>query len=279
MSVQIQEFSPGKDLRPYVEFFWEGQFNLSGTTTLYQKVVPNGFVELVIHPSDSHCHLPIGDGWSSSPDYTIIGLYTRPYEVQFPHYVNVFGIRFKPEGIYNLFGIPASVFSEKYEDMELVLGREFKEYCERLRETPHVGQRLKLTTNFLLKKLEQNSAEITYLNRAAEMIRRSEGFNKIDDLPDKVYISQRQLEREFNKKIGITPKRYMRIARLNEVHRKLEEEQELELTKIAFDCGYADQAHFIRDFKSFMGVNPTLFTKNRHQFIVNSQSAKPYPIK
>lgn len=278
MSVQIKEFSPGKDLQLYVEFFWEGQFNLSGATTLYQKVVPNGFVELVIHPSDSHCHLPIGDEWASSPDYTIIGLYTRPYEVQFPHYVNVFGIRFKPEGIYNLFGIPASVFSEKYEDMELVLGREFKEYCERLRETSHITKRLKLTASFLLKKLEQNSAEITYLNRAAEMIRRSEGFNKIDELPDKVYISQRQLEREFNKKIGITPKRYMRIARLNEVHRKLEDEQELELTKIAFDCGYADQAHFIRDFKSFMGVNPTLFTKNRHQFIVNSQSA-PYRVE
>lgn len=272
MSVQIKEYEPSEQLHPFVEFFWEGKFNLNGATTLYQKVVPNGFVELVIHPSDSHCYLPIKEGWSSSPDYTIIGLYTRPYEVQFPEYVNVFGIRFKPEGIYNLFGIPASVFSDRYEDMELVLGREFKEYCSKLRETPDLATRLDLTTNYLLKKLDENSPELTYVNRAAEMIRRSEGFNQIDELPDKVYISLRQLEREFNKKIGITPKRYMRIARLNEVHRKLEKE-ELELTKVAFDCGYADQAHFIRDFKSIMGVIPTLFTKNRHQFIVNSNAA------
>lgn len=64
----------------------------------------------------------------------------------------------------------------------------------------------------------------------------------------------------------------MRIARLNEVHKKLESREELELTQAAFDCGYADQAHFIRDFKSIMGVKPTIFIKNRDQFIVNHPS-------
>ncbi len=275
MSVQITEFKPSNELQPFVEFFWEGKFNINGTNTLSQLVVPNGFVELVIHPSNSHCYLPNKNGWSSSPDYTIIGLYTKPYEVQFPKHVNVFGIRFKPEGIYNLFGIPASVFSERYEDMELVLGKEFQEYCSKLKESSDITEKLNITTKYLSKKLEENHRDLTYLNRAAEMIRKSGGFEKVETLPDKVYISLRQLEREFKQKVGITPKRYMRISRLNEVHRRLEEEQELELTNIAFACGYADQAHFIRDFKNIMGVNPTLFVKNRHQFIVNNHPANP----
>lgn len=89
-------------------------------------------------------------------------------------------------------------------------------------------------------------------------------------LPGMVYISLRQLEREFKQKVGITPKQYHRIARLNDVYRRLEDNQQVEFTKIAFDCGYSDQAHFIRDFKSIMGVKPTIFIKEKQQYIVNS---------
>lgn len=272
MAIQITAYKPSEFLQPFVEVFWEGDFNLEQEPELMQRVVPNGFVELIIHRSDDHCYLPDRNLWSPSPDYTIIGLYTRPYEVRFRNLVNIFGIRFKPEGIYNLFGIPASVFTESYEDMELVLGKRFRNYCSELRDVARTDRRLKLTERYLLGQLENNHPELTYVNRAAEMIRRSEGFEKIGELPEKVYVSLRQLEREFKQKIGTTPKRYMRIARLNEVHRKLEEQQELALTDVAFDCGYADQAHFIRDFKGIMGVKPTLFVKNRELFIVNHPS-------
>lgn len=155
--------------------------------------------------------------------------------------------------------------------MEMVLGKSFRQFCSKLRESSGIGQQLRLAEQFLLNQLEKNNPELTYVNRAAELIR-SEDLNRIEEIPQKVYVSLRQLEREFKKKIGTTPKRYMRIARLNEVHRKLEQNSELELTQVAFDCGYADQAHFIRDFKGIMGINPTLFVKERDQFIVNHPS-------
>jgi len=273
MAVDITEYRPSDHLQPFVELFWRGDFNVGQQTELMQQVAPNGFVELVIHLSDPHCHLLYDNSWSRSPDYTIIGLYTRPYDVHFRDLVRVFGIRFKPEGIYNLFGIPASVFSETYEDMELVLGPSFRDFCANLRETIRISRQLEIAEGYLGRQLEKNHGELTYLNRAAELIRRSEAFDKIDELPGKVYVSLRQLEREFKNKIGTTPKRYMRIARLNEVHRRLESQQELELTKVAFECGYSDQSHFIRDFKGMMGVNPTLFIKNRDRFIVNHTGA------
>lgn len=274
MSVTIIEYKPADYLQPFVQFFWEGNFNITLEPLLKQQVAPNGFVELIIHLTDDHCFLPAGNRWSRSPDYTIIGLYTRPYEVQFPCLVKTFGIRFKPEGIYNLFGIPASVFSENYEDMELVLGKEFSEYCSKLREASDTRHKLKITERYLLTQLKRNNRDLSYVNRAAEMIRRPNSLEKIDDLPGRVYISLRQLEREFKQKVGITPKQYHRITRLNDVYRRLEENQQVEFTKIAFDCGYADQAHFIRDFKSIMGVKPTIFIKEKQQYIVNSRLAE-----
>lgn len=269
MDVQIIDHKPHPQLQPYVERFWEGTFNLSGKTILSQNVVPNGFVELILHTSDRHCSLQSGRNWSSSPDYTVIGLYTCPYIVKFPDMVDVFGIRFKPEGIFNLFGIPASVFNEGYEDMGQVLGRDFREFSEQVREAKTVDEKIRLSNRYLFSQLQKHHPEMSYVNRAAELIRKTDGIDKIEELPGKVYISLRQLEREFKKKVGTTPKRYMRIARINEVYRKLEDGKAADFTKLAFDCGYADQAHFIRDFKNFTGIQPTLYYNERQKYIVN----------
>lgn len=65
----------------------------------------------------------------------------------------------------------------------------------------------------------------------------------------------------------------MRISRLNAVHQLLDRNTALDLTSVAHHCGYADQSHFIRDFKSFTGERPGLFIKNESEYIVNAHSA------
>ncbi len=269
MSVDIAEYKPSKPLNSFVEFYWEGNFNSTFEPILSQLVIPNGFVELVIHLSEFHCDLQDGHSWGQSPDYTIIGLYKRPYEVQFRSHVRVFGIRFKPEGIYNLFGIPGSQFSERFEDMELVLGSHFRNYCSRLREAGGINQKLKLTHRYLLAQLLNHHPETTYLNRAADLIRQANSTTKVNELPGKVYISRRQLEREFKEKIGLSPKQYMRIARLNAINRYLQTGTEISLSTLSLETGFADQAHLCREFKTFSGVSPVKFMESVEQFIVN----------
>jgi AraC-like DNA-binding protein len=275
MDVRLKEYEPVDLLKPYVEFFWEGEFNRHGMSRLQQRVIPNGYVEMIIHLSDLHCDLSRGNAWRQSPDYTIIGLYTKPYEVHFSNFVNVFGIRFKPEGFYNVFGVPSAEFSEKFEDMEDIAGVAFREFCEKLRESATASGKLIIAEEYLLRNLEYKKLNMDYVNRAAEIIRKVNGFIRIEDLSGEVYISKRQLEREFKRKVGISPKLYMRISRLNAVHRALEQNKKLDFTKITYACGYADQAHFIKDFKSFTGEKPSVFMKDRHLYIVNPRMADP----
>ncbi len=233
------------------------------------QMIPNGCLELILHLTDLHCNLHNDYGWTQTPDYLILGLFTQPFEVQFSTPVKVFAIRFKPEGIYNIFGLPASMFKDSYEDMAMVLGSEFRDFSHWLREEKNVASMIRRAESHLLKSLQRSKIEVSYVNRAAELIRHSKGI-KIEDLPDQVFISQRQLEREFKDKVGISPKHYLRITRINEVIRLLDDKHAMDLTSVAYHCGYFDQAHFINDFKSITGKKPTIFIKERRRFIANS---------
>lgn len=267
MQNTIREYQPGFALKTYVECYWEGNFQLNLTAGESIQVIPNGYVEIIIHLNNLHCNLLHNEHWSQSPDYLILGLLTQPYEVRFSGTVNIFAIRLKPEGIYNIFGIPASEFKDGYEDLAMVLDVDFRSFCQALREERSTAGMVRLTDNYLTRTQEQNKLEYNYLNLAADMIRQQTEI-RIAELSDKVYISQRQLEREFKKKLGVSPKHYLRIMRLNEVQRLLMY-QAYDLTSIAYHCGYADQAHFIRDFKDIMGESPRVFIKGDKQYLIN----------
>ncbi|WKZ69556.1 MAG: helix-turn-helix domain-containing protein [Melioribacteraceae bacterium] len=274
MSVTIQEYRPSPDLSPYIEYFWGGSFNTKSVKLFSQRVVPNGYVELIIHLSDLHCELLDSSTFTSSPDFLLIGLYSLPYEVNFKGAVNVFGVRFKPEGFYQLFGIPVSEFSENYTDLESLSMHKFRDHCKVLREINDIKKLIFLTEQFFRKNFSRSKINLYYLNKAADLIRKSDGLITVDELASKVFISKRQLEREFKQKVGMSPKSYMRLARLNKVNRIIKEGKEVELSYLAYICGYSDQAHFIRDFKKFTGEAPKVFINELDEFIINPNSSE-----
>ena len=268
MQSPVEEYKPCNSLNSFVELFWRGSFHTDASGRLSLQMIPNGCVELIIHLNELHCDLENNNGWAQSPDFMILGLFTQPYEVRFSGMVNVFAIRFKPEGFYNIFGVPASEFKERYEDMTLVKCIGFRDFSNRIREEKSVASMIRRTEIYLLKSLQDNKIDMSYVNLAAQLIRNTKGI-KIDEISNKVFISKRQLEREFKIKIGISPKHYLRITRINEVLRFLNSNQSIDLTSLAYHCGYFYQAHFIHDFKRITGKNPSIFIKERGLVIAN----------
>jgi len=81
----------------------------------------------------------------------------------------------------------------------------------------------------------------------------------LDDLNEKVFVSKRHLQRTFQNKVGYGPKAYSRMLRFCEAIFYLQQNPSARMTTVAYDFGYADQSHFIREFKEFMGQNPRKF--------------------
>lgn len=61
--------------------------------------------------------------------------------------------------------------------------------------------------------------------------------------------------------MGLTPKVYSRIQRFHGVLRQVHASSAVEWADVACRCGYYDQAHFVRDFQEFAGLNPTHFLR------------------
>lgn len=270
MSAHIERHDPTSSLMPYVAWYWGGTFNALARETFSQRVIPHGYVDLIIHLSDHHCDLLGATGWGQSPAYTLIGLYPQPYEVVFSHQVRTFGIRFKPEGIYPLFGVPAAEFHAGFEDITLVLGHGFRAFCDQIREAPDTLARVSLTETYLRQRASRLIEEVPYLSQAAEFIRQARGDLEVETVQAQLGISLRQLQRQFKAKVGVSPKHYLRLARINEVQRLLEAGHCLNLTQVAYQAGYTDQAHFIRDFKAITGETPGVFVRNRDEFLIHA---------
>ena len=94
------------------------------------------------------------------------------------------------------------------------------------------------------------------------MIRNSHGRASIRALASHAAMSLSALERHFRAAVGATPKKLSRLARLQHVCRLWDTGKSL--TDIAFEAGYCDQPHMVRDFRLFTGVSPEEFFLSAH---------------
>jgi AraC-like DNA-binding protein len=79
-------------------------------------------------------------------------------------------------------------------------------------------------------------------------------------------LSPKRFIERFKTTVGVTPKHYCRILRFQHALSHAENGHRMDWTRIAMDCGYFDQAHFIHDFRAFAGITPTGYQDGQTQF-------------
>jgi methylphosphotriester-DNA--protein-cysteine methyltransferase len=97
------------------------------------------------------------------------------------------------------------------------------------------------------------------IGEAIQQIRLSKGDIKIKELLSGLPISRDPFEKRFRKITGTSPKHFAAIIRLQNLIENYS--GAVSLTEAAYSAGYYDQAHFIKDFRSFTGQAPLDFFK------------------
>lgn len=86
-------------------------------------------------------------------------------------------------------------------------------------------------------------------------------LTRVDAVAAEAGLSVRGLQRLFADHVGVGPKWVIRRYRLHEVTERLAKGAEIEWAALAADLGYADQAHFVRDFRAMFGESPTWYAQ------------------
>ncbi|MCO6357080.1 helix-turn-helix domain-containing protein [Roseivirga pacifica] len=69
--------------------------------------------------------------------------------------------------------------------------------------------------------------------------------------------SERHISNIFQEHVGLSPKRFIQLTRFNQSLKLIDDLESFpKLSDIAYEMGYHDHAHFIRDFKQFCGKTP-----------------------
>lgn len=78
----------------------------------------------------------------------------------------------------------------------------------------------------------------------------------LTELQNHIALSQRQLERLFKTRLGMTAKNYQRIIRIRQAIAAIKAEPGRSLADIALSSGFSDQAHMTREFKAIARITP-----------------------
>lgn len=98
----------------------------------------------------------------------------------------------------------------------------------------------------------------TILN-SIEQIRESYGRTSVKDIYSSLNVSKSKLEQHFNREVGLTPKEFCKIEKINFFINSYLDEPGQSLTELTYQCGYYDQSHLIKDFKYFLNTSPKRF--------------------
>jgi AraC-like DNA-binding protein len=169
------------------------------------------------------------------------------------------GIRFFPHAAAYFLKENIEQFNNQIVDLMDVSGGMVNGLRTRLLETGEWNQRITLVEDFLLQRLspaERRYNKVALVSDIMREIKREDFFDRIEDIATRYGITSRYLQKLFLQYTGLTPKLYSKINRFQHSLR-LVTRKDSSFTSIAYDCGYFDQSHFIREFKSFTGLTPS----------------------
>ena len=97
------------------------------------------------------------------------------------------------------------------------------------------------------------------VNRIVEHVENDSDVHRVGQVCEEFGIGERALQRLTARRIGLTPKWLIQRRRLHEAAERLRTGGRVDLAGVAAELGYADQAHFTRDFRTVTGLTPGAF--------------------
>ncbi len=219
---------------------------------------PTPFQSLIFYCNNpvSMRRIETGD-FEKQPLTVLIGPQFSRVNIQVHHQLSAIRVDFLPGGMYRMLGIPMhELFDAGFDALDF-FGSEMKSIKEQLQHITNMEEGKNIVEKFLLNQVKSLKGILPFDN-ALRILLNHDGNISIRKTAQFSCLSLKQFERKCKERIGMNPKMYARILKFSKAYRLHEALPQFSWTQIAYEAGYYDQMHMIRDFKSFAGVNPTV---------------------
>jgi transcriptional regulator GlxA family with amidase domain len=189
----------------------------------------------------------------------VVGERTRPFLIEQLGAIHHVAVRFRPGGLYAFARLAMHELTNRLVDAEVLLGTDRHMLENQLSESRTDQSRVALLDALLLRRLRATDSRAELVQNAARMVNLGEGRMTVHDLCTLLDCDYKELERSFLAVVGVGPKFYCRLVRFLAALQLLESGSYGSLAERAVEVGYYDQAHFTKEFRSFIGVAPAQF--------------------
>lgn len=254
------EIKPGKPLQPYVKCYYV--YESDSTVAFEDTVFPSGNTEIIFNLGAGNWHTFNGETFVTTPPVELWGQLVRPLAIKSTGQNTMLGIRLLPHGAAAILNDNISLFNNQVSSFSDINGKNVRTLHNQLLETRSWHKRIALIETFLLQQLTLSAKrlpKLAVINDLMYALRRQEASVTMESMATRYGITARYMQQLFVQHTGLTPKLYSQINRFQK-SLQLVTAGEDSLTAIAYECGYADQSHFIKEFKSFTGYTPSAYS-------------------
>jgi AraC-like DNA-binding protein len=245
---------PSPALRPYVESYWLMQSKSPLLDYREEFMHPQGGYGIVFNLGA----VPFLDNEALNEPVFLDGANNQSRKMAFIGNVSLLGIRFKVGGAYPFLGIPLVELSNQTALVNSLGEAAVMPLYEAMVNVP-LSEQIRLIEAWLLQRLAQGKDADKLVWDSLVLIRR--GVPSMDALSNSLNMSQRQIERLYQMQVGLSPKYYSRLLRIDAARRALKQPNH-SLTDLGLSLGFYDQSHFIREFKTVIGMTPSAYVEH-----------------
>ncbi len=166
---------------------------------------------------------------------------------------------FHPTGTYRLLGINMQQTVNTGIDATKFWGDEVHTILQQLRDTSSYDRMIEIVSTFIEKKFDRFCRPEEPIDQVAIQMLNPLNNYSIEEWASKACLSPRQFERNFITRVGISPKLYIRITRFENAMKIKNDHPGKSWNSIAFEGGYTDSSHLLREFKEFAEFPPGKF--------------------
>ncbi len=258
--IPIEKYYPEhRLLKHLIKYFWV--LDSSRPVLLDHTILPTNNIDILFNFKAPMTFSRQGRMHSTPGNIYFKGVCVDPVTIKQQGPSQTIGVSFFPAGLYPFLNVPISEFKNETIGLDSLLNTIIPDLEEQLCQVETVPGKIRLIESFFIQQLnlqtsltKETSAVLNHFYRSRLSVREFCRENGVH---------QKKLERAFNRFVGATPKQFFRLSRFQDIVRTILSSPRSDLTALAHEFEYFDQAHFIKDFKRFSGSSPLTFLKEK----------------